>query len=62
MGIALILTNVWVWLHYTFFAERGGIEPTLHLEKLRFKTMLRWISQVVELTLHNGELHCVAIL
>lgn len=61
VGIALILVNVWVWLHYTFFAERGGLEPTLHLEKLRFKTMLRWIAQIVERTLHNGELHCVEV-
>ena len=25
--IALILVNVWVWLHNTFFAERGGLAP-----------------------------------
>ena len=61
VGIALILTNVWVWLHYTFFAERDNIEPTLHLEKLRFKTMLRWICQVVERELHDGELHYVLL-
>ena len=33
--------------------------PTLHLEMLRLKRMLRWIAQVVEQTLHNGDLFCV---
>ena len=61
VGIALVLRNVWVWLHYTYFAEKDGPEPTLHLEMLRLKRMLRWIAQIVERTLHTGDLFCVDI-
>jgi len=52
--VALVLRNVWIWLHFTYFAERGGPEPTLHLECLRFRRMLNWIAQVVVKELHDG--------
>ena len=54
VSVALILLNVWVWLHETFFTENGGLEPTRHLEKLRFREMLQWIEQVIERLLHDG--------
>ena len=52
--VALVLRNVWVWLHFTYFAGRGGPERTLHLERLRFRRMLNWIAQVVIKELHDG--------
>ena len=52
--VALVLRNVWVWLHFTYFAERGGPEPTLHLERMRFRRMLNWIASVVMKDLHDG--------
>jgi hypothetical protein len=51
--VALVLRNVWVWLHLTYFAERAG-ELTPHLERLRFRRMLNWIAQVVSGLLHDG--------
>jgi hypothetical protein len=50
--VALVLRNVWAWLHWTYFAERGP-EPTLHLECLRFRRMLNWIANVVCILLHD---------
>jgi Transposase DDE domain len=52
--VALVLRNVWVWLHFTYFAERGGPEPTIHLERMRFRRMLNWIASVVLKDLHDG--------
>ena len=52
--VALVLRNVWVWLHLTYFAERAGPEPTLHLERLRFRRMLNWIAHVIATLLHDG--------
>jgi hypothetical protein len=52
--VALVLRNVWAWLHLTYFAERGGPEPTMHLERLRFRRMLNWIAHVVATVLHDG--------
>lgn len=51
VGIALILRNVWVWLHRVVLARprRGGREICLDL--LRFRRMLKWVVHVVELRL-----------
>jgi hypothetical protein len=48
VGIALILRNVWVWLHRTALARprRGGRE--IRLDLLRFRRMLSWLAHLVE--------------
>jgi hypothetical protein len=47
VGIALVLRNVWVWLHFKLAKGKESDEPRLFLELLRFREMLLWISQVV---------------
>jgi putative transposase len=47
VGIALVLRNVWVWLHFQLAKGKWSEEPQLFLELLRFREMLLWISQVV---------------
>src|SRR3954469_13148467 len=48
VGVALVLRNLWVWLHHHVLAtpRRGG--RVLRLERLRFKLLLRWLAAVVE--------------
>jgi putative transposase len=48
VGIALVLRNVWVWLHHQVLAtpRRGG--RVLRLERLRFKLLLRWLAEVID--------------
>lgn len=48
VGLALILRNVWVWLHLVCLAlrHRGRIEQ--HLERLRFRQMLVWLQHHAE--------------
>jgi Transposase DDE domain len=48
VGIALVLRNLWVWLHYTLLAmpRRGG--RLILLERLRWETLLLWLLHVVE--------------
>ena len=48
VGIALVLRNVWVWLHFRFAKNKYTEEPTIFLELLRFGEMLLWITQVVQ--------------
>ena len=48
VGIALVLRNVWVWLHFRFAKRKWEAEPQLFLELLRFNEMLLWIAQVVQ--------------
>jgi putative transposase len=47
VGIALVLRNVWVWLHFKLAKNKSSDEPQLFLELLRFREMLLWIGQVV---------------
>jgi hypothetical protein len=46
--IALVLRNLWVWLHYTVLSmpRRGG--RVILLERLRWETLLLWWLHVVE--------------
>jgi hypothetical protein len=52
--VALLLRNLWVWIHETLLADGGGESLTLRQEKLRFKRLLDWISQAVVALLHDG--------
>ncbi len=51
VGIALILRNVWVWLHWQVLSHprRGG--RRVDLNQLPFRAMLLWIQKVAELIL-----------
>ena len=51
VGIALVLRNVWVWIHFRFAKGKYSDEPQLFLELLRFQEMLLWITQIVQQTL-----------
>jgi hypothetical protein len=59
LAVALILRNIWVWIHQTRLAEGSGDTLTLHLELLRFKRMLDWIVYEVVALLHDGAVPCV---
>ena len=50
VSIALLLRNVWVWVHWVYLAtpRRGGRKLNLH--KLRFKTLLMWLTHLAEET------------
>lgn len=48
VGVALVLRNVWVWLHFKLTKVKWSEEPQLFLPLLRFREMLLWISQVVD--------------
>jgi hypothetical protein len=59
LAVALLLRNIWVWIHHTRLAEGEGDSMTLHLELLRFKRMLDWIVYEVVALLHDGTVPCV---
>jgi hypothetical protein len=48
VGLALVLRNVWVWVHYAYLAtpRRGG--RLVHLERLRFDALLAWLRDWAE--------------
>lgn len=55
IGIALVLRNVWVWLHFQLAKGKWEEAPQLFLELLRFKEMLLWITQVIQRLLHADQ-------
>jgi hypothetical protein len=59
LAVALILRNLWVWIHQTHLAEGTGDDFMLHLERLRFKRMLDWIVYEVVALFHDGSRPCV---
>jgi putative transposase len=60
VAVALILRNLWVWIHQTRLAEGSRNNPTLHLERLRFKRMLEWIVREIVAQHHDGSMPYVA--
>jgi hypothetical protein len=60
IAIALLLRNIWVWIHDTMLTEGTGPSRTLHLERLRFKRMLDWIARLVVSLFHDGSMPYVA--
>ena len=54
IAVALMLRNLWVWIHETILAEGRGETLTLRLNLLRFKRMLEWIAITVVALLHDG--------
>lgn len=59
VALALILRNLWVWLHQTRLCDGHGEQLTLRLERLRFKRLLDWLAHRVSTLLHDGSIPCV---
>jgi hypothetical protein len=56
IAVALILRNLWVWIHHAYLADGDRSHRTLHLERLRFKRMLDWIVHAVTALMHDGSM------
>jgi hypothetical protein len=61
VAIALILRNIWVWMHEMIFAQKTNHQLQLHLECLRFKRMLDWIVCEIVALYHDGSRPCVVL-
>jgi len=58
-AIALVLRNVWVWLHFQFAKNKNHEEPQVTLELLRFRDMLHGITQTIETLLGAANNHSI---
>jgi hypothetical protein len=61
VAVALLLRNLWVWIHETLLADGRGDSQTIRLERLRFKQLLDWIAGSVVALLHDGSTPCVIL-
>jgi hypothetical protein len=48
VGVALLLRNLWAWLHWTALARRRRGGRRVQLERLRFATLLLWLAHLAE--------------
>jgi hypothetical protein len=48
VGIALVLRNVWAWLHYFVLSTPRRGNPRLNLERLPLRQMLLWLQHQAE--------------
>jgi putative transposase len=55
VGVALVLRNVWVWLHWEVLAERRRGQRRLNLRRMTFRQMLLWLQHYAEAWLGTHE-------
>lgn len=60
VAVALLLRNLWLWIHQTKLADGTPMNPEFHLERLRFKRMLDWIGVEIQRLYHDGSTPYVA--
>jgi len=48
VGVALVIRNVWVWLHYAVLSTPRRGNRRLNLQRLTLKTLLLWLLHQVE--------------
>ena len=48
VGVALVLRNVWVWLHYAVLSTPRRGNCRFNLERLALRTMLQWLQHQAE--------------
>jgi len=60
--VALVLRNLWVWLHTELLAARGGERPRLRLGLLRFREMLHWIQDLVARAFQGNKIYRIELL
>lgn len=48
VGLALVLRNVWVWLHWEVLAEKRRGRRVVDLNQLPLSAMMHWLQRVVE--------------
>lgn len=47
VAIALLLRNLWVWIHAEQLGQQRGVHREVSLERLRFKRLLQWLVHAI---------------
>ena len=48
VGVALVLRNEWVWLHFEVLSTPRRGRRLIRMERLRLRRLLHWLVQVIE--------------
>jgi putative transposase len=55
VAVALLLRDLWAWLHGTALARRRRGGRRVRLDRLRFATLLLWLAHLTETALHYAD-------
>jgi Transposase DDE domain len=55
VGVAILLRNLWAWLHWVVLAARRPGGRRLRLERLRFRTLMLWLMHLAERALGSSD-------
>ena len=61
MAVALLLRNLWVWVHAEVLARGGERAEEPQLGRLRFRQLLDWVARAVGALMHDGSTPCVVL-
>jgi putative transposase len=61
IAVALLLRNLWVWVHAEVLARGDDLAEEPQLERLRLQQLLDWVAWAVEALMHDGSAPCVAL-
>jgi putative transposase len=61
LAVALLLRNVWVWVHAEVLVRRGGAAEAAQLGRLRFRQLLDWVARAVAALMHDGSTPCMLL-
>jgi putative transposase len=61
LAVALLLRNVWVWVHAEVLARGGAPGRAPALGRLRFRQLLDWVARAVAALMHDGSPPCVLL-
>lgn len=48
VGLALVLRNVWVWLHWEVLAQKRRGKRRVDLDQLPLRALMHWLQEVIE--------------
>jgi CheY-like chemotaxis protein len=61
VAVALLLRNLWVWVHAEVLARGSDLARAPQLERLRFRQLLDWVACAVAALMHDGSTPCVLL-
>jgi IS4 transposase len=61
LAVALLLRNLWVWVHAEVLARGGGPAQVPQLGRLRLQQLLDWVARAVAALMDDGSTPCVAL-
>jgi hypothetical protein len=61
LAVALLLRNLWVWVHAEVLTRGGAPGQAAQLGRLRFRQLLDWVARAVAALMHDGSTPCIAL-